>query len=124
MDQDNAALRVDHVLLAVNDLAQAAGVLNDRYGLVSAEGGRHPQWGTANRIIPVGDAYLELIAVVDPNRVRDSAFGRWVAGAQPGIMHPLGWAVRGLGVDDVAQRLDLAIEAGSRAAPDGRLVEW
>jgi hypothetical protein len=124
VDQDSTALKVDHVLLAVNDLADAAVALNDRHGLVSVEGGRHPQWGTANRIIPVDDAYLELIAVVDPERARGSAFGRWVSSARPGIMQPLGWAVRAVVIDDVARRLDLAIESGSRATPDGGVLQW
>ncbi len=124
VEQDKSALRVDHVLLAVNDLADAAVVLNDRHGLGSAEGGHHPQWGTANRIIPVGDAYLELIAVVDPERARRSAFGRWVGSARPGIVQPLGWAVRALDIDDVGRRLDLPIASGSRATSDGRVLQW
>jgi len=121
---DHQRLSVDHVLLAVDDLDHAAAILNDRYGLGSAEGGRHPQWGTANRIVPVGDVYLELIAVVDPTRAHDSTFGRWIERELPGIMRPLGWAVRTTAVDDVARRLALAIESGSRATPDGRTLRW
>ena len=124
VDQHGTALKVDHVLLAVNDLAVAAAVLNERHGLASVEGGRHPQWGTANRIIPLNDTYLELIAVVDPERARASAFGRWVASARPGIMRPLGWAVRAVVIEYVARRLDLAIESGSRATPDGGVLQW
>jgi hypothetical protein len=124
VDQSSTALMVDHVLLAVDDLAEAAVVLNERYGLASAEGGHHPRWGTANRIIPVGTAYLELIAVVDPERARDSAIGRWVTNARVGIVQPLGWAVRTVAIDDVARCLDLEIESGSRATPDGRLLQW
>jgi hypothetical protein len=124
VDQDGTALKVDHVLLAVNDLADAAVVLNDRHGLESVEGGHHPQWGTANRIIPLDDAYLELVAVVDPERARASAFGRWVASARPGIMRPLGWAVRAVVIEHVARRLELAIETGSRATPDGGVLQW
>ena len=121
---EDGLLAVDHVLLAVEDLERAAAVLNDRYGLSSAEGGRHPQWGTANRIVPVGDAYLELIAVVDPSRTGDNTFGRWVSGASPGLLRPLGWAVRAGDIDVVAGRLDLVIESGSRATPDGRRLHW
>ena len=117
-------LRVDHVLVAVDDLAEAAGALEDRYGLASLTGGRHPQWGTANRIVPIGDTYLELVAVVDSDQAQTSAFGRWVASASPSIMSLLGWAVRTDAIDDVARRLHLEIEPGSRAAPDGRVLEW
>ena len=112
------------MLFAVTALDRAAAVLSDRYGLTAAEGGRHPQWGTANRIVPVGDAYLELIGVVDPNRAGASSFGRWVTAAQAGIMRPFGWAVRTSAIGDVARRLDLTVEDGSRATADGRVLTW
>src|SRR5215218_6735008 len=124
VDQNSTAFMVDHVLLAVDDLAEAAVVLGDRYGLASAEGGHHPRWGTAHRIIPVETAYLELIAVVDQERARDSAIGRWVTNARDGIVQPLGWAVRTAAIEDVARRLDLEIESGSRATPDGGVLQW
>ena len=117
-------MQIDHVLLAVNDLARAADLLNARHGLTSVEGGRHPRWGTANRIIPVADMYLELVAVVDPDRAQASPFGRWVASGSSGVISPLGWAVRTNAIDHVARRLHLDIEPGSRAAPDGRVLEW
>jgi hypothetical protein len=90
-------------------------------GLASIEGGRHPGWGTANRIVPLGDAYLELVAVVDEAEAADSAFGRWVASAPAG---PLGWAVRTDRLDAVAARLGLAVTEGSRVGRDGRLIRW
>jgi Glyoxalase-like domain len=37
--------------------------------------------GTANRIVPLGEAYLALVAVVDESDAADSVFGQWVAGA-------------------------------------------
>lgn len=117
-------LELDHVLIAVSDLADGARVLDERYGLASIEGGHHPSWGTANRIIPAGDAYLELVAVVDDERARASAFGRWVATAGRRLIQPLGWAVRSTSIDDVAERLHLDVARGSRAAPDGRILEW
>jgi hypothetical protein len=55
-------------------------------------GGRHPGWGTANRIVPLGNTYLEVVAAVDAAEADGSPFGRWVAAAPSG--GPLGWAVR------------------------------
>ena len=109
-------------MIAVADLAEAAEELDDRYGLVSIEGGRHPGWGTANRIVPLGESYLELIAVVDQEEAARSAFGRWISHAEPG--QPLGWAVRTRELDAVARRLGLSADAGSRVAPDGTLLQW
>ena len=93
-----------------------------RYGLVSVEGGRHADWGTANRIVPLGDSYLELIAVVDPAEASQSAFGRWVANARTG--RPLGWAVRTDDLGAVAGRLGLNVGSGSRLTATGDLLRW
>ena len=115
-------LAIDHVLVAVPDLDVAGEELEARFGLASAPGGRHPGFGTANRIVPLGPAYLELVAVADPARAAGSVFGRWVASAPPS--RPMGWAVRTDDVDAVAARLGLAVEPGSRRAPDGSLLRW
>lgn len=115
-------LALDHVLIAVPDLDAAAAALQARHGLGSVAGGRHPGFGTANRVVPLGGSYLELVAVADPERAAVSAFGRWVASAPPS--RPMGSAVRTDDLDGVARRLGLDVEAGSRAAPDGTLLRW
>jgi hypothetical protein len=115
-------LALDHVVIAVPDLDAAAAALAARTGLGSTAGGRHPGFGTANRIVPLGSAYLELVAVADPERAAASAFGRWVASAPPS--RPMGWAVRTEDLDGVAVRLGLDAVPGSRAAPDGSLLRW
>jgi hypothetical protein len=117
-------LELDHVLIAVAGLTAAAREIEALYGLASIEGGRHPGWGTANRIVPLGAAYLELVAVVDEAEAAQSSFGRWVAGAQPISAMPLGWAARTQRLDDLARRLGLEVEVGSRATRDGQLVRW
>ena len=117
-------LELDHVLIAVSDLSAAAREIEARHGVASLEGGRHPGWGTANRIVPLGEAYLELVAVVDESEAAQSPFGRWVAAAQPTLAQPLGWAVRTHELDDVARRLGLTVDVGSRTGRDGRLVRW
>jgi hypothetical protein len=117
-------VQLDHVLIAVADLATAAREIGDRYGLSSIAGGHHPAWGTANRIVPLGDSYLELVAIDDAVNATKSAFGRWVTSGVSGAARPLGWAVRTSQLDEIAQRLDLPIDGGSRATPDGDLLRW
>ncbi len=85
-------LEIDHVLLAVADLAAAAREMEEHHGLASIAGGRHPGWGTANRIVPLGETYLELVAVVDEVEARQSVFGRWVASGANISGRPIGWA--------------------------------
>jgi hypothetical protein len=113
---------IDHVLIAVGDLGEAGRVMNERYGLASIEGGRHPGWGTANRIVPLGDAYLELIAVVDRDEARNSVLGQWVARVAP--EQPIGWAVRTDDIETVARRLGLDVHAGSRTTPSDTVLRW
>ncbi len=115
-------LAIDHVLLPVADLAVAASAIESRYGLASIEGGRHPAWGTANRILPLGDAYVELVAVVDAETAAHTAFGSWIASATLG--RPLGWAVRTDAIEAVGLRLGLPVVPGFRDAPGGSRITW
>lgn len=121
-------LEVDHILLAVDDLAAGAALLEERFGLASVEGGRHPGWGTANRIVPLGDTYLELIAVEDRDQADRTPFGQWIAGDGEGDRDPgprfIGWAVRTPGIEEVARRLDRTVVDGARARPDGEVLTW
>jgi len=115
---------LDHVLIAVTDLAAAARELQARCGLASVEGGRHPDWGTANRIVPLGTSYLELVAVVDQQAAAHSSFGRWVASGASRLGRPLGWAVRTGNLDQLARRLGLTVLSGARVAPTGEVLRW
>jgi Glyoxalase-like domain len=108
----------------VADLDAAAREFEARHGLASVEGGRHPGWGTANRIVPLGENYLELIAVVDPAEAAGSAFGSWVAAAATPSGTPLGWAVRTDDLDGVAGRLGLTVAANSRKSASGQTLRW
>ncbi|MDQ6846781.1 MAG: VOC family protein [Candidatus Dormibacteraeota bacterium] len=115
---------LDHVLIAVTNLADAAENLENQYGLASIEGGRHPGWGTMNRIVPLGDAYLELVAVVEEDEAVRSVFGRWIRGAATDGGHLLGWAVRTDDLDHVSRRLGLTPRSGSRVGRDGKVLRW
>ena len=75
-------MELDHVLIAFTDLEAAAREFEARLGLSSVDGGRHRDWGTANRIVPLGSSYLELVAVVDVGVAAGSSFGLWVGGVQ------------------------------------------
>jgi hypothetical protein len=116
-------LALDHLVLGVAELDDAAAALLDVHGLVALPGGRHPQWGTANRIVPLGDAYLELVAVVDPAAAATSAFGSWVADMASGRCG-WGWAVRTSDIAATAARLGLEVVPGSRVTPTGTELRW
>ena len=117
-------LRLDHVVYAVPDLDEAAVRFREAFGLDSTEGGRHERWGTANRIVPLGDQYVELVAAVDETAAARTGFGRGVLErASAGG----GWftiAAVAEDLDAVAARLGLEIGSGSRTRPDGEVLRW
>ena len=117
-------LRLDHVVFAVPDLDEAAVRFRERFGLDSTEGGRHERWGTANRIVPLGDQYLELVAAVDETAAARTGFGR---GVLDRASRGGGWftvAAVTEDLDAVAARLGLEIGSGSRTRPDGEILRW
>jgi Glyoxalase-like domain len=121
---------IDHVLLAVRDLDAAAAWIRDRHGLTALAGGRHPGVGTANLIVPLGDDYLELIAIVDAGEAAASPLRERLAAAPESGASIATWAVRVTAMDALKQRLGdagVATEgplSGSRLRPDGVLLEW
>jgi hypothetical protein len=116
--------RVDHVIYAVGDLELAAARFRDEFGLGSVPGGRHPGWGTANRIVPLGHEYVELVAIVDHDEAAQSDFGRPVIEAIARGQRLVGWAVATDDLPGIARRLNLEVTTGSRTRPDGSTLRW
>jgi len=117
-------LRIDHIVYAVRDLDTAAARFADEYGLVAVAGGRHPGWGTENRIVALGGAYLELVQVADPERATATEFGRAIQRATERGDGLAGWAVATDELGAVADRLGLEVIAGLRTRPDGSVLRW
>jgi Glyoxalase-like domain len=117
-------VELDHVLIAVTDLDAAAREFSANHGLASVDGGRHGDFGTANRIIPLGSTHLELVAVVDPVAAAASSFGWWVDRGATDEGRLIGWAVRTSALDEIAGRLQIPIRSGSRVTPAGTELRW
>ncbi|GCE48912.1 glyoxalase-like protein [Thermosporothrix hazakensis] len=71
---------LDHIIIGVDDLERATSIFNDSLGLAVSGGGEHPTGGTANRIIVIGDTYLELITVRKPEEAQQSMLERMAKG--------------------------------------------
>lgn len=113
--------RIDHIILAVSDLDADAAAFCARTGLGVLAGGVHPAWGTRNAIVPLGGAYVELVAVEDPEVAADSAFGRAVAAGAGSL---IGWAVEPTDFLEATRRTGVDALRGARERPDGTLLSW
>lgn len=117
-------MQIDHVVYAVQDLEAAATQVRQEFGLGSVPGGRHPGWGTGNRIVPLGPSYIELLGAVDPTEAGRNELGRALLAAATEGDRFLVWCVSTEDVDAVADRLGLSVTAGTRERPDGTMLRW
>ena len=123
-------LGIDHLVIAVADPDAASAELEVKLGLAPGGGGRHDRLGTFNRLVWLGDTYLELIGVFD----RGAAASSWIGAPTLRALEAGGglatWAIASndLAADAAALRArgsTLAEPvAGERVRPDGRVVRW
>ena len=123
-------LGIDHLVIAVRDLDDAADELQRQVGLAATGGGRHPILGTRNRLAWLGDTYIELVSIED----RSIAEGSWLG--RPTIValeHGGGlatWAIATDSIDaDVTALREIGADLGDpipgeRERPDGAVVRW
>ena len=119
-------LAIDHVILATADMAATAARLQRDHGVASLPGGRHEGHGTGNRIVPLGDAYIEIMGIVDEAEAAASPMGGWLREqtAQGDRLAALCLRTDGPGLDATATRLGLRPLPMSRDAPGGLALSW
>ncbi len=116
-------MRIDHVLFGAADLEAAGDRLEAEFGLPSVPGGRHRDWGTGNRIAPLGSFYLELIGVLDQEVAAGNFLGRYLHEQVADRDRLVGWCLA-TDVQTTADRLSLEVTPSSRTLPDGRSIDW
>jgi hypothetical protein len=116
--------RIDHIIYAARDIDVVTDRFATHYGLAAVPGGMHPTWGTANRIVPLGHEYLELVHVVDPEVAAANDFGRGILAAAEHGDRLAAWAVATDDLNADAARLGLEVTSGSRTRPDGSILRW
>lgn len=123
-------LGIDHVVIAVANPDEAAAALARELGLDATGGGRHDALGTFNRLVWLGDSYLELIGVFDRALAERSWLGAPTVRALDAGGGLATWAIATDALDDDATALraigaDLGEPiAGERRRPDGTMVRW
>lgn len=115
-------LAVDHVIVVVHDLDAAARRYDKQLGLGSVAGGRHAEHGTGNRIVPLGDSYIELMAVVDRDEAASSSLGSWVERRLGEA--PVALCLRTDDIEAAAERTGHQPLPMSHTRPDGVGLEW
>ena len=117
-------MRFDHAVLAVADLDVSGRRLLDEHGLASVPGGRHPRWGTANRVVPFGVDYVELLSVTEPEVGRTTWLGRTLMDLSAGGDRWFAACLADDAIESTAKRLGLEVTPGSRTLPDGSVLAW
>ena len=123
-------LGIDHLVIAVADPDDAAACLEEAVGLAATGGGRHDALGTFNRLVWLGDSYIELLGIFD----RALAERSWIgAPALEALDRGGGLATWAIATDalsaDLAARRVGGSELGDpidgrRRRADGALVRW
>ncbi len=121
---------VDHILVACIDPDAGAAVLEAQLGLRATGSGRHAALGTFNRLIWLGNSFIELIGVDARKLAEASWVGRPVVQAIDAGGGFAAWAAATARIQAEvpelqAQGSDLSDPiAGERIRPDGRVVRW
>jgi Glyoxalase-like domain len=116
-------LTLSQVIFGVGDLDAAT----RRFSLLGFEvldGGVHPGVGTANRVIPLGAQYIELLGVASPADANKNEYGRSLLRAIEHGDRLVRWSLRTDVIEDVASRLGLGVEHRRRERPDGQILTW
>lgn len=125
----NDSFRVDHLIYTVPDLDDGIREIEDLLGVRPAVGGRHPDYGTRNALLSLGESiYLEIMAP-DPElpRPRGGRLFGLDALERPRLAT---WVLRDEAIEDTTEwaasrGLDLGpVQAGSRERPDGTVLSW
>ncbi len=81
------ALAIDHLIVAARSLDEGGAWVESRLGCALTGGGQHPLMGTHNRVLGLGEVYLEVIAV-DPGAAQP-ARPRWLSLDTPAMRERL-----------------------------------
>lgn len=120
---------VDHLIYGAPDLERGVEEVERRLGARPAPGGRHPQYGTRNALLALGEeTYLEVMAP-DPGLPAPDA-GRLFGLERLERPRLVTWALRREEIEQAAARAETAgvglgaVEGGSREQPDGSRLRW
>jgi hypothetical protein len=122
---------IDHVIIACADPDDGAEEIRRALGLIASGGGRHEQHGTFNRLIGLGESYIELMGVFDATLAAGSWWGSHILAllAQSSSAYAgVPFATTDLQGDVARLRQQSSPisdpDRGERRGADGEIVRW
>ncbi len=116
-------LTLSQVIYGVQDLDVATKQIESQ-GFTVIDGGFHSGLGTANRIVPLGDAYFEILGIVNRQEALRNPFGAALFHQIQQGNRLVRWSLRTDNISEVASARGLTPENRSRLRPDGTLLTW
>lgn len=120
---------IDHLIYTAPTLEEGMDRIEHLLGVRPVPGGRHPNFGTHNSLLSIGEGtYLEVIAP-DPE-LPNPPRGRWLAEFFKGKPRLATWVRKATDIQamrDVAISHDIhlgEIEQGERKTPEGDTLTW
>ena len=119
---------IDHLIYTAPTLEEGMDKIEGLLGTRPEFGGQHPNWGTHNALLSLGNAYLEVIAP-DPS-LSIPPQGLWLEEQFKKPAHLATWVLR---TDSIASLRQLALDndiaigktqEGQRQKADGSWLKW
>lgn len=121
--------RIDHLIYTASNLEKGISEIEILLGVKPVVGGRHPDYGTHNALLSLGEeVYLEIIAP-DPDLPAPKR-GRWLESHYRQASGLATWALRSEQIEKIyakASKHSLGlgpVTSGSREQPDGTVLSW
>lgn len=120
-------MRLDHISYACTaaELGDVVQRLGSELGAAFADGGRHPQFGTRNFVLPLeGGSYIEVVSALDHPSADKSPFRQAVSRRTDEGGGWIGWVMAVDDIGPVEQRLGRPAAQAHRIRPDGVRLTW
>lgn len=120
-------MRLDHLSYActTSEIADVIQRIGGDLGATFVDGGRHPQFGTRNFILPLANGcYVEVVSALDHPAAEKAPFGRAVAQVASDGGGWFSWVVAVEDISPVEERLGREARQGHRIRPDGVDLCW
>ncbi len=129
--QTQPSVKIDHIILGINDLERGVEEFSRLTGVRPAFGGVHPGRGTHNALASLGDgSYVEIVALNPAEPSQAGATNPMAGLAGMTSLTPIGWAISSTDLAALKTQAEAAgvtttqVSPGARRLPDGSTLKW